>query len=251
MKIRIPLIIKNIALTATYTVGAALCVGFVATGVFATTKKDWVKEQITTVTTTLDNVSSTLSYTNTTLGEFKDGAQNTANKLSSTEEGGIISKLNKIKEDLNSISSSTSGIDTSDISSQIDQIISQIKGINIEDINSQIDSTYNQVNELIGENGTVTKTLSNVNDTIKKANSDGSQEWQYYDLVAKILIAIGTVLISIIILGTILLFACYKRVDGVYISRSSFKKKLLKHVETILKKNPDLVTYLESKYRSR
>lgn len=248
MKIRIPLIIKNIALTATYTVGAALCVGFVATGAFATTKKDWVKEQITTVTTTLDNVSSTLSDTNTTLGEFKDGAQNTANKLSNNE-GGIISKLNEIKSKLDSISSSDSSIN--DISTQIQQIISQIQGINIENINSEIDSTYDQVNELIGENGTVTKTLSNVNDTIKKANSDGSQEWQYYDLVAKILIAIGTVLISIIILGTILLFACYKRVDGVYISRSSFKKKLLKHVETILKKNPDLVTYLESKYRSR
>ena len=250
MKIRIPLIIKNIALTATYTVGAALCVGFVATGVFATTKKDWVKEQITTVTTTLDNVSSTLSDTNTTLGEFKDGAQNTANKLSNNE-GGIISKLNEIKSKLDSISSDSSGINTSDISNQISNIISQIENIDINNINSQIDSTYDQVNELIGENGTVTKTLSNVNDTIKKANSDGSQEWQYYDLVAKILIAIGTVLISIIILGTILLFACYKRVDGVYISRSSFKKKLLKHVETILKKNPDLVTYLESKYRSR
>lgn len=250
MKIRIPLILKNAGIISTCIIGAVVCVGILAGGVAATTQKDWVKEHVTSLNNILDNVHGGLKTTSSSLDEVKNYSDLAYTALNDN----ILTQLKKIKEDLKSITSSSTfktlinSSSIEQIDKQIDTIISSVESINVSTIKGQIDDSYKVINGLISEDGTVTKTLNNVNDYIKAANQDGSKEWEYYDLVAKILTGVGAGLVLIILVGAILLFALYKRVDGVFISRSNFKKNLAKHVKRILVKNPELIRHLQKKY---
>lgn len=245
MKIRIGLLIKNLGLWPIYGIGALFCVGLLSGGAYAIDQKDFIKQQINNVADITKNAQTDLTTVNDNIETAFNSAESADSQIKTT-----IDNLKTLKQKLDEINNNNSANQDSNtkeeitkISNDIDKVISALENVEIPNRDS-----LSGIEELIGPNGTVTSILSNVNNWLDNNNNDSSPLWTYYDLISKILLSVGSVLIGLFILGFILLIIFNKRVDGFWVSRKNIKKDLALHIKKLMKKYPELSKHLMQKY---
>lgn len=241
-KFRIPIILKNMGIWPAYVFGGLFFVGMLAGGVVATSQKNLVSNTLTTSSNLVSNINKTATDVNSQVDEVYTKVFDTNNSSSLLSQfNSSITKLKEMKTKLDGITTSSSQ-QIEDIKKTLNTVISQVQSINssVNGQTSTINSAKDQINNLIGEDGSVTNALSEIENTINEINKPNSKEWHYYDLTAKILIGVGASIIAITILSSILMLILFKRVDGVAISRSGFKKHLASHLDKLFKKFPKL-----------
>ncbi|MDE5545696.1 MAG: MG_279/MG_280 family protein [Malacoplasma sp.] len=251
MKLRIGLIIKNLGLWPIYGIGALFCAGLLGGGAYAIDQKSFIKQQVSNIADIVKNAENNLTNANNSIDSAFTSAESANTQIQKTIENfkNLKAKLDEINKTSSSSGTESSGTQSGtnqeieNISKQVEQMISSLQGIEIPNRDS-----FNSVEDLIGPNGTITTTLTSVNNWLANNNDDSSPLWSYYDLVSKILLSIGAVLVGLFVLGFILLIIFNKRVDGCWVSRKNLKKDLALHIKKLMKKYPELSKHLMQKY---
>lgn len=253
-KLRLPLILKNLGLWPAYIFGGLFFGGLLAGGVAATTQKDFVSNTLTTGSKIISDINAGTTNVNNEVNNLYTNVFDTNNNKSLMAQ--FNSSLQKLKDmqnklnDINSSGSGSSSIDSSTLESiknTLNTVIGGVESINksVTEQTSTIDSIKTQVNDLIGKDGSVTSTLTEIENTINRVNNPDSKEWEYYDLVSQILIIVGASILGIMVLSSILMLVFFKRIDGVALPRSAFRKKLAAHLDKIFKKYPKLWNHFQ------
>ncbi|MDE5952843.1 MAG: MG_279/MG_280 family protein, partial [Malacoplasma sp.] len=245
MKLRIGLIIKNLGLWPIYGIGALFCAGLLGGGAYAVDQKSFIKQQVSNVADIVKNAKDNLTTANDNIDFAFNSAENAQTQINITIDN--FTSLKQKLDEVNKSSSQSPDTNTKQeiekISKEIDEMVSTLQGIEIPNRDS-----ISGVEDLIGPNGSVTSILNSVNDWLANNNDDNSPLWTYYDLVSKILLSIGAVLVGLFVLGYILLIIFNKRVDGTWVSRKNIKKQLALHIKKLMKKYPELSKHLMQKY---
>ncbi|MDE5775068.1 MAG: MG_279/MG_280 family protein, partial [Malacoplasma sp.] len=238
MKLRIGLIIKNLGLWPIYGIGALFCIGLLGGGAYAIDQKSFIKQQVSNVADIVKNAKDNLATANDNIDFAFNSAESAEAQIKIAIDNftSLKQKLDEVNQS-NPSQSSDSNLkqEVEKISQEIEQMISTLQGIQIPNRDS-----ISTIEDLIGPNGSVTSILNNVNNWLANNNDDSSPLWTYYDLVAKILLSIGAVLVGLFVLGFILLIVFNKRVDGCWVSRKNIKRQLALHINKLMKKYPEL-----------
>ncbi|BAC44153.1 hypothetical protein D8X55_03990 [Malacoplasma penetrans] len=252
-KLRLPLILKNLGLWPAYIFGGLFFGGLLAGGVAATTQKDFVSNTLTTGSKIISDINAGATNVNNEVNNLYTNVFDTTNNPNSlmSQFNSSLQKLKDMQNKLNDLNSSgSSNIDNNTLESiknTLNTVIGGVESINksVNDQTGTIDSIKSQVNDLIGPDGSVTSTLTEIENTINRVNNPDSKEWEYYDLVSQILIIVGASVLGIMILSSILMLIFFKRIDGVALPRSAFRKKLAAHLDKIFKKYPKLWNHFQ------
>lgn len=136
-------------------------------------------------------------------------------------------QLDTIKDDLNKIEQTypTSKDD-------VDKIITTINNIQSDVLNDQ---NKQEIETLVSDVNNVSSQLESFLD-----NLTPQKFTKTYDDVTISLTAVSATILGVIILTSIVQLALYKKVEGVRVRRTRVKSDLVKHMDKILKKYPNL-----------
>lgn len=136
-------------------------------------------------------------------------------------------QLDTIKDDLNKIEQTypTSKDD-------VDKIITTINNIQSDVLNDQ---NKQEIETLVSDVNNVSSQLESFLD-----NLTPQKFTKTYDDVTISLTAVSATILGVIILASIVQLALYKKVEGVRVRRTKVKSDLVKHMDKILKKYPNL-----------
>lgn len=232
---------------------------------FITTNVSKVNDVVTSVNDNIGELQELSSSTFQTVEDFKQqaiSAINTATeqiKQQSSQIDTVIAELEKYKEQINQSSTSYPGLESilgnGDIIAEIDKLIENLKTSKeqiltlVDNLSTQITNISNAVN--VQEiQGYVNTAVDLANKYLGYANTifgniTPSNVDKYYNLTSKILLGVGATLVGLIVVGSLLSFLFYKKVDGKLVSRSKAKKELENHLRKILRKNPDILEQLK------
>ena len=178
-----------------------------------------------TVLDTVKQVNDTLNSAETMLDDiFKNGK-------SSLEE--IQQKIKEMKDKVNSISDQNTKQSINDMITKIEESVKNIQDSVLSDANeSQI---KNSVNDFVD-------VANNVSGEIESYAKDISPQKfsETYDVVTISMTAVSGTILGTIIVTSIIQMMIYKKVNGVKVRRSKVKYDLVKHMNKILKKYPNL-----------
>ena len=161
--------------------------------------------------------------------------------------------LKTSNSDLNSLENQVNNIQNdSDAKKQIQELIQNIKTA-IKIIEDQIGatksdgSTNNNQSEIEGSINKFIDTTTDVDNKIQEVagNMSSTQFSEIYETVTVSMTVVPAVILSVIIVTSIIQLILYKKIDGVRVRRSKAKSDLVKHMNKILKKYPDLKNDIE------
>lgn len=161
--------------------------------------------------------------------------------------------LKTLNSDLNSLENQVNNIQNdSDAKKQIQELIQNIKTA-IKIIEDQIGatksdgSTNNNQSEIEGSINKFIDTTTDVANKIQEVagNMSSTQFSEIYETVTVSMTVVPAVILSVIIVTSIIQLILYKKIDGVRVRRSKAKSDLVKHMNKILKKYPDLKNDIE------
>ena len=161
--------------------------------------------------------------------------------------------LKTSNSDLNSLENQVNNIQNdSDAKKQIQELIQNIKTA-IKIIEDQIGatksdgSTNNNQSEIEGSINKFIDTTTDVANKIQEVagNMSSTQFSEIYETVTVSMTVVPAVILSVIIVTSIIQLILYKKIDGVRVRRSKAKSDLVKHMNKILKKYPDLKNDIE------
>ena len=108
-------------------------------------------------------------------------------------------------------------------------------------------STNNNQSEIEGSINKFIDTTTDVANKIQEVagNMSSTQFSEIYETVTVSMTVVPAVILSVIIVTSIIQLILYKKIDGVRVRRSKAKSDLVKHMNKILKKYPDLKNDIE------
>lgn len=229
-----------------------------------------VKNQIesigTTATTTIDELKT---QSTTVINTAKSEIQTQTQTLT-TVKTQLQAEKKKLEDELNKYESGTNGQipengETNQYTEQYkeairlyDQMILQVDAINnqVQPIVDDLDMYSQQILNAINVEevkGYINEAI-NVADKYLKIVTDNMSKITpvqvdfYYDKISFILLTIGSVVLGLILAGTLISFIFYKKVDGKLVGRMTAKKELERHLKKILKKYPNLIEEFKRGY---
>lgn len=243
-------ILKKLGFYSTMGLGLVVTVGCTTSSSLALVYEDKIKSTINDLAGTTQNTINGLltsfdtivSTVNTSKDEIVSDI-NSGSDLLNTQLQNLKNVKAKIDEYAQKHPQSKDS--TEEISKQLYEIINQIEKTIVPEVNNIKDLVNQNINKVDGVlNGDmvnnvkdITNTANNVLDKIKDPNSP---IWKYYGIISKAILIISAVILVVFVSGLVLKLLFYKRVDGVYIKKSSSKQELRMHVKKILKKYPQL-----------
>lgn len=250
-------IFKKIGLLSIYLVGGAVTVGglglSIASIVYDKEIKNWVVEYAGTSQRTLnqlvnqfDSIVNQVDTTKDELVSYIDYGQN----IIKEQQDSLKDFKNQLTSNGSTLISSLNEKGSAEIVNTIDSVITKLDEFNRivdEKVKNQIENGYQQVDAIV--RGELVKNIKSIigeaDSILAQAQDPNSDLWKFYGIVSKTLLGVSASIIIMFLLGYFIRLFFERRVDGVWIKKTSFKKDLTKHVLKILKKYPALYRVID------
>lgn len=231
------------------TLGTVVTAGCFIGGLYCVSKADENKAAIdnalsstngalTNIQTNLNNASNSI---NSNIDQFKEQAFTVLGQVEN-ELSTQINNLTILEEQLANDTTGTIAI-VSEMRTTFTQLNNEIVAIHNK---MQIAINTDEIKNLITQANTLAQTyIGSVNQALETVTPEKIS--YYYDTISESLLIIGGVLLGLIVVGSVLSFVFYKKVDGKLVNRFRAKKEVEIHLRKILKKYPRVVDMLRER----
>ncbi len=242
---------KKVAKFSILGLGVLSVFGGIVGSSFALQNEHVIKNYISEVAT---DAKKSIRDINLQLKDTKNNATSTTDYVKNVVDR-IVNLVNTKTDEIKNIIVEVKKIPKTEIiSSQMDSIINNLDSLRTETIpgiKQQVNDGTKQVEDFLeSENiknaeklmDDVQKTLDDVNNYI---NDPNNQIWFIYNSVFTVVLTICSSILAALVVGYILRFVWYKKVDGIWVRRTKVTRDTVKHVQKILKKYPELYDIIE------